>query len=74
MTGVFQDRGAGAAGDVGAEAHVHAVLQHAAYRKHGVGEVDVRQGTMRNAGTRLHNRRDIRAVDEIAVRQDGASG
>jgi hypothetical protein len=72
MSGVFQYRGTGAAGDVGAETYVHALLQHAAQWKHGIGEIDVRQWAMRDSHARVENRCDIGPIDEVSVRKDGA--
>src|SRR5580658_6034753 len=72
MAGVLQDRRAGAAGNVGAEADVHASCQHAMQGKDGIGEIHIRQRAMRYTGAGMQNRISVRIADEIAMRQDRA--
>ena len=50
--GAVEQRGAGAAGDVGAEPDVDAAFERRAQGKDGVGEEKIRQRAVRDTGAR----------------------
>ena len=59
------------AGDVGRQAHMHALAAQAAHRAHAVGEVGVGDGAVRHGGSGAGEKLAVGFREEGAVRHDG---
>ena len=59
--------------DVGAEPDVQSLVERGAKGKHGIGEIEVRQGAVGDAGAHLADEIHVVRGDEVRVRENGVA-